>query len=72
MDEFEIDKAASEVVREYLRDVRDNGPDNIQSFTDSVLLGLDATDHERVKVDSLANRRLREIFSRLMDDRQIF
>lgn len=72
MDDYEIDQAVAEVVRSYLRDVRDNGPDNIQSFTDSALMGFDATDQERVKVDSLANRRLRDIFSRLMHDRQIF
>ena len=73
MDENKIDRIADEVVREYLRDIRDNGPDdNIQIFTDSVLSGIDATDYDRVKVDALANRRLREIFSRLMNDRQIF
>ena len=64
MNEQEIYQKAWEAVLEYLRDVRDNGPDNIAGFVDSALMGYEASPEEAIKVDKMAMLLLRNIIER--------
>lgn len=64
MNEQEIYQKAWEVVQDYLRDVRDNGPDNIAGFVDIALMGYEPSPEEAIKVDKMAILLLRNIIER--------